>query len=205
MNFPIFASFILFCVLLTLYSHYSRSESEKKTKAFWEKENRANNTRKQSLDSLSFIHIPFETLPVIFLEEEHPDALSLSEYYQDLHSFDSLGMVNFQGQSNTDLKLRYGVGNLETLILYEQHYSDCLIALDHIAKILSDAGYEKEAIQYLEYAIAIHSDLSSTYKLLAQLYKKNQMTQKIDHLKTLSNTLTDTSKLKIQKLLEEYS
>ena len=56
----------------------SRRYTEKMENSFWERELKANNTRRKSLEHLNYITIPFETLPMSVMTDDE----SVLEYQQ---------------------------------------------------------------------------------------------------------------------------
>lgn len=208
MKFPIFASFIMLCLFVTMTIKKQTSQQNKLEEEFWDRERLANSTRKQPLNGLAFIHIPFDMLPkpTAILREAPFDELSLPEKFSKLYAtlveLDREGIVNFSGKTNTELKLEYGVANLNTLTIYDQNYTDTLIGLDTIAHVLAEDGLEEEAIRYLEYAVSIKTDISTTYELLVQLYKKHEKSRKIENLIPIASELNSLQKDKILRLLQ---
>ena len=109
MKFPFLASFIIFIIWFSLKLSKRKTLDEAPIKEFWEKEHRANNTKKQPLDDLEYITIPFEKLPMHVLPEDE----QITEYKGTLQLLSESPIVNFTGISNTDLKLKYGAPNLD--------------------------------------------------------------------------------------------
>ena len=72
MKFPFFASFIILCLVVRHAINRGNKLLEKSETAFWNEESAANNTRKQSLDSLSYV--TFSAAPVL------PDTLLDSSF-----------------------------------------------------------------------------------------------------------------------------
>ncbi len=200
MKFPIFASFIVFCLFTTFTIKKRTSDHQKKEEEFWEKERIANATRKKTLDNLSFIHLPFDHFATPSLEDD-----SMAEYEEIisiLRELDEDGIVNLSGLTNTDLKLQYGVANLDTLTRYDQNYADTLIGLDKIGALLYDASLLEDALTYLEYAVSIHTDISTTYELLAKIYHEQGNDRKLQNLIPIANELKSLQKEKILHLLQ---
>ena len=108
MKFPFFASFIVFCLWLTYEIHKSRRKEEQSAEAFWAREAEANRTRRRPLDDLSYITIPFDTLPMDTMKDD-PE---IADCHDTLHSLSEGPIVNLTGISNTDLKLMYGAPNI---------------------------------------------------------------------------------------------
>ena len=56
--YPIFGLFLIFVIWLAYERAKATKTQQKQTADFWERESAANNTRKKSLDDLSYITIP---------------------------------------------------------------------------------------------------------------------------------------------------
>ena len=82
---------------------------------FWDRERKANSTRRKPLTDLDFISIPYDSLP--FTGEVGNPVIMESEAF--LLGLKDAKIVNLNGISNTDLKLRYGVANLTDLTEYD--------------------------------------------------------------------------------------
>lgn len=200
MKFPIFASFIVFCLFTTFTIKKRTSDHQKKEEEFWENERIANATRKKSLDNLKFIHLPFDHFASPVLEDKFKDEYE--EILSVLKELDKDGIVNLSGLTNTDLKLQYGVANLDILTHYDQNYTDTLIGLDKIGTLLFDAGLFEAALTYLEYAVSIHTDISTTYEHLAKIYHEQGNDHKLQNLIPIANELKSLQKEKILHLLQ---
>ncbi len=200
MKFPFFASFIVFLIVVSYQISKSRRYTEKMEDSFWERELRANNTRRKSLDNLNYITIPFEALPMSVMTDDE----SVLEYQQTLRSLAGSPIVNFTGISNTDLKLQYGAPNIELLMRYDQNYTTLACTLQRWAEKLYEAGHAAEAQQILEFAISTDTDVSNTYKLLASIYVSEENHDKIAALKERAEHLKSGSKNIILRILQEY-
>lgn len=166
MKFPFFASFIVFIILLTLRLRHSGRKDAKAADEYWKKELQANATRRKSLDQLPYITIPFDRLPMDVLATDD----SIQEIQKTLKALSETKMVNFNGKSNTDLKLEYGAPNINLLAEYDQNYTDLIICLNKWGALLLEKGESPAAQTVLEYAVEIGSDISATHKMLADLY-----------------------------------
>ena len=203
MNFSVFASFMIFVVFLVWLQYEIKKHNrydEKKHKEYLAREKKANSTRKQSLDNLSYITIPLETFPMDIMTTDE----RILEYHETLQQLSNEKIVNFTGVSNTDLKLEYGVANLPTLSHYDQCYTLLAKTLNSFATRLYENGYEKECVPLLEFAIETGSDISGSYKLLATIYVKNGEKQKLDLLKERTETLNSAMKKPIDRMLKEF-
>ena len=84
--------FILVLQIAIRRNNHSQQELEDN---FWEREAKANFTRRKNLDNLNYLTIPLEKIP----QNLHTDAENT------LVSLASCRMLNLSGQTNTDLKL----------------------------------------------------------------------------------------------------
>lgn len=203
MNFSFFASFMIFVVFLIWLQYEMKKHSrhdDKKQKEFWAREQEANSTRKQSMDDLSFITLPIETFPMNIMENDD----RVKEYQETILHLSQEKIVNLTGISNTDLKLKYGVANLPLLTHYDQCYTTLAITLQNWASLLYENGYEKECITLLEFAVDTNTDISATYKLLAEIYVKNGEKTKLDKLKATTENLNSAMKKPIDRMLKEF-
>lgn len=191
MNFFFLASFIVFCAWLTYQLHRSRHKEEEGFKSFWDREREANSTRRKPLHDLAYITIPFETLPMELLSDDP----KITEYHDILHELAHRPIVNFTCISNTELKLQYGAPNITLLTQYDQSYTILVRTLQQWAEALYQAGYAKEACTILEFSVSTNTDVSRSYFLLADIYKENNMPEKIEQListaEQLHSPLTD--------------
>ena len=81
MNFSVFASFMIFVVFLIWLGYEMKKHSrydEKKQQEYWTRERKANSTRKQSLENLSYITIPLETFPMDLLTSDEMKPFIIS-------------------------------------------------------------------------------------------------------------------------------
>ena len=199
MKFPFFASFIVFCLWLGYEIHKSHKTAEKVNRSFWEKEAAANNTRRKSLDGLAYITIPFDKLPMAFLDEDPV----IHEYHQTLYSLAESPIVNLTGISNTDLKLKYGAPNISLLSRYDQCYTNLARTLQSLGAALFEAGFPDEAVCYLEFAVSTHTDISASYKLLSSIYKERGEYKKISALIPVAESLNSGFKHSIIAMLKD--
>ena len=201
MKFPFFASFIVFCAWLGYEIHKHRNLEKKSLDAFWEKEYEANRTRRKPLDDLDYITIPFDTFPMTILTDDPV----IAECHETLTELSKDPIVNLTGISNTDLKLKYGAPNITLLTAYDQRYTTLARTLQTFGKALYDKGCVMQAQTVLEFAISTKTDVSSTYKLLATIYKEQGEIGKIKKLIPVAESLNSGLKNNIIKMLEEES
>ncbi len=201
MKYPFFASFIVFCIWLGYEIHKRRNKDAKITQSFWEQEAAANKTRRKPLDSLNYIHIPFETLPMDLLSDDS----EISEYHQTLRDLSASPIVNLTGISNTELKLQYGAPNIDLLSNYDQSYTMLVRTLQNWAAALYAKDYVQEAGTILTFAMDTHTDISASYRLLATIYQKNGTPERIQELVQIAETLNSVMKKPILAMLENFT
>lgn len=199
MKFPFFASFLVFIVWLTYeISKHNRMDAAKE-RSFWEKEHKANNTRRKSLDDLPYITVPLDRLFLQLLPENEQAA----EYKETLRTLSETQIVNFTGISNTDLKLKYGAPNIDLLSRYDQNYTILARTLNQWASCLYRNGYPAQAREVLEFAVSTGTDVSGSYKLLCEIYREENTPEKIRELYPAAEALNSAMKNAIVRILRE--
>lgn len=194
--FPVLTLFLIF-ILYYAYrrSQISKIETEKET-AFWNREQEANTTLKKDIEHLNYITIPLEDFPI----GQYP-AEDLLEIESELTALAGEKILNLTGISNTDLKLQYGVANLEILSAYDENFTKLVRLLVDYAQILADDSHTEDAVRVLEFGVKIQSDVTQNYLLLAQLYQSRGESVRIRSLIEAAGLLNSLSKDTIQKKL----
>lgn len=199
MGFPsIFAIFIVFIAWFAYKRKKSDQQSLETKQSYWDKETAANFTRKKSISSLDYIIIPIKILPFIEINDD-----TLTKLYSTLTELSTKQIVNLTGVTNTDLKLKYGAPNLTSLIQFDENYTLLVRTLNLYGTRLYELGYKIEATKVLEYATTINTDVSDTYKLLANIYINDGYKSKIDDLIKVAEKINSLSKISIIKHLME--
>lgn len=201
MNFIIITSFLIFCVVFFFsLKRTNRIESERDN-AFWEREKRANFTRRKPLDDLNYITIPDALLnmkPSVTTE-------AVSSCLRDLKDLSEYKIVNLTGYTNTDLKLEYGTANITILSDFDLHYTNLVTILQKLAEQLHENGDDALAAAALEFAVSTGTDVSKSYYLLADLYQEAGTPEKIAGLissaQNINSLMRDTI---VQRLKEAY-
>lgn len=199
MNFIIFASILILSLVIALTLSKGKKQAAATQQDYWAREREANNTRRKSLDDLNYIKIPLEDFPMDLLN----DVAKVDDYKQIIRALSESPIVNFTGINNTELKLRYGAPNIDLLTTYDQNYTLLVRTLQQWAQALYDAGYIKEACQLLEFSVSTGTDVSSTYRLLCEIYKKQNTPEKIGSLYPIAETLNSAMQKTIVRILQE--
>ncbi len=156
MNLFLFSSFTIFCIIFSIALHKTKRIEQNLDQDFWEREQKANFTRKKSLDNLNYITIPEEILQM------KPDYMTseIENCLRDLNDLSAFKIVNFTGYTNTDLKLEYGTANINILSDYDFHYTNLVTLLQKLAELLHDILEDALAVKTLEFAVSTGTDVS---------------------------------------------
>ncbi len=204
MKFPFLASFILLIIFFNIRSRRVSRKTEEREQDFWARELESNSVRKKSLDSLEYVHIPFDLLPF----GTAGDNEMLQKCEDDLTALKDEKIVNLTGITNTDLKLEYGTANITPLTEYDQNYTALVCALQSWGQELYNQARFEDAAKVLEFAVKTRTDITATYRLLIDMYKtklgynEDEITKKLDGLVPIAKNLNSLSRGTILKLLE---
>lgn len=169
--------------------------------AFWERERRANFTRKKPLDNLNYITIPDELLQM----QPNDMTEEIQSCLAELKELSTTQIVNLTGYTNTDLKLEYGTANINILSTFDFHYTNLVTLLQKLAELLHEKQDNAHAISVLEFAVSTNTDVSKSYYLLAKLYQEEGTPDKIEdliyHAQNLNSLSRDTI---LQNLEQDY-
>ena len=181
--------FIIILVLIQLYIKKSDTSQKNNIKKFWEREQKANATRKKENNTL-----------LSDILKNNPEADSA---YNKIISVKDKNIINLTEYSNTDLKLKYGVANLEALTEYEDNYTLLIKNLAVLGHILKEQDDITDATHYLEYSIRIGSDIRSCYADLKDIYISQNHTEKLEKLRQYASLIKSVNKELIINLLND--
>lgn len=183
---PIFLLFVILFAFWIKYEINKNSKIEDNANAdFLERERQSNFTRKADISNLSYISIPLNELPFMGLHKEvtpsykpssEIDKLTTDEIIaceNNVIALSSKKILNLGDLSNTDIKMKYGVANLQILIQYDENFSKLSRTLAKWGKLLYDAGETKAAEKVLSYAVNCKSDIEDVFITLAKIYEQN--------------------------------
>lgn len=201
MKLPIFTTVVLLSALIWFSMKRSTKKMNEEEEKFWDREREANFIRRKPLVDLEFIDVPFDELP---LDENSEDPL-LKEYAEKILALKDKKIVNLNGITNTDLKFKYGVSNLNTLSEYDENYTIMVSTLADYAEELNRLGRVEDAKTVLEIAIKCKSDVKRSYILLADMYEEAKEYDKIEELIESASALTSHAKDGIVNELKKRS
>lgn len=190
--------FIFFIFLLAYYRKKSTRQQETAEADFWNRENEANHTRRQDISGLPYITIPLENFTM-----DNCDSSELKNLEAALTALSTKKILNLSGQTNTDLKLKYGAANLDELSEYDQNFSTLCATLVSYAECLAKLGYMEQAQTVLEYGISCGSDHSRNYRMLADIYARQSQSEKLQELLAKAAELNSPMKQAIIAHIEE--
>jgi hypothetical protein len=198
MNLPVlFTIVIIFIIWLNYEIRKTSKRSTKDTDKFWDREKESNSRRRADISDLKYIIISTDQLPM----SDNTDD-TINSYRDTIIKLSGKKAINLSDITNTDLKLTYGVANINLLSEYDYTYTILVSILQKWAERLYEQGNRKDCISVLEYAITCYTDVTKSYKLLAELYVLENTADRIDEL---INLLPKTKIVDKDKLIEELT
>ena len=201
MFFPIFTTLGIIIASFSIYMRHSRKNIDAGIKELWKRELEANSVRKQPLTDIVYIEPDFSKLPLNPESPDDPDD-NIRDYQKKLLALKDKKIVNLSGISNTDLKLKYGVANLDYLSSCDENFLELVKYLYLWGNALYEQGRIQEAKQVLEYGVSVHSDVKGNYRLLAQIYADEFDFCSIELLSADAEKLTAPTRDSIVKMLK---
>ncbi|MCI8409548.1 MAG: hypothetical protein HFJ09_09830 [Lachnospiraceae bacterium] len=182
---------IIFVIILKYKLRIAEREEQAINENFHQIERRASLPIKKSLQSLPKIEICLSSLP--FCENATGELKSCQDTIKVLSS---QTISNLTGISNTDLKLKYGAGNLDEILEYEQNYLLLIKTLSDWGTRLYEQHNYKDAETVLDYAVFCQSNIRQTYITLARIYLEQNNIDKVHNLAKKTEDISSTLDLK---------
>ncbi len=197
------AIFIVSILIINLFLYIHKSKNNKSMEQirddFWTKERKANLTSRKSISDIDYIQIPIDDLPIV----EQTNDSELAYIQSKIIKLSKEPIANFTGYSNTDLKLKYGVGNINHIIECDTNFTAFATLMYEWGLYYYNQNQNQKAQQILEVAINQRSDVSKSFTLLAEIYIDSDQADKIDTLIQIAQTLDTMVKNKIINSLKE--
>jgi tetratricopeptide (TPR) repeat protein len=194
---PILSIFIIVTIYIAIRRHSAMDQEQELFDDFRNREQEANWVRKQDISDLAYIKLPEDVLPLGRFDDEE-----LQSFEQTLRELSTQPICNLNGISNTDLKLRYGVANLSLLSQCDTNYSTLIAVLANYGEKLYELSHPEDAMQVLEYALSLGSDVGKTYEILALLYEQTGHPEKIERLRQAAENLNSIRRQSILRKLD---
>lgn len=192
---------LVIVLVFTVWLKYELSKSTSHSKeTFLEREQRANNVRRQPTADLDYITFSEKTLPFIKNINENNDEI-LSKCVEELHILQQCKILNLQGISNTELKMQYGPANLQFLSECDEHFFELCKVLHSYAKRLLEVGLTAEAKTVLEFAVEIGCDTLAVYTTLADCYLAEGDADSLEYLQYKAKACPELSRARIEEYL----
>ena len=199
MNLAVLAIVLVFMIYLRIGIKWSDKTFKKTQEGYRQREEDANFTRRKSLDDLDYVTIP-PAVGELIKRFDNDELTALLD--------ENTKIVNLNGISNTDLKLKYGAPNINILSEYDKNFETLVKGLqDMVSEETGDMFNTDEKISILEFATDIHTDISASYEMLARIYKDTEREAKIHSLikkaESIKNIRGPRIIEKLNKILEE--
>ena len=164
---PIFLiCIIVFVIWFRVKIKKANKETNIQNAQYWEREEQANFARKKDITNLEYLTVDDNELML-----KTPANDEEADLIQQLKDY-----------SNTDLKEKYGVVNLEELSNCDQNYLYFIRALSNWGRYLYEHDDPDRAQKVMELSLRIGSDISHVYTILAQIYLQQGKEEKVDEL-----------------------
>ena len=164
--------FTLLLIVFVIWLRYELNKSNRhmneSSDNFWEAEDKANSTRKQSIDNLDYICL--DTKPFTVSTITNCGDTYVDEFVRTITSLADKKILNLTGIINT---------------------------ISRLGERLISLGLKSEATAILEYGVDIGSDVGANYYMLANLYKENGEHDKTDKLLLAASSLNTINKTAI--------
>ena len=191
--FPFLAGFLAFVIFLAIRFAYLNKKQETAMEDFWQREEAAKHVPKVDLSTISYIEIPMDRFPIGKYDDDETAAIE-----DALFALKKKRIININGMTNTEVKLKYGTDNLEALSDMEEAYNELTVLLVDYAKSLMEHGDHEGACAVLEFGVDTGTDVSANYELLGDCYKALDRPRDIE---TLKQTVLDRHLLLESKIL----
>ncbi len=154
---PVFLGVTLILAFLVNYaSNKNKRNRAASLDAFWEREMKANTTRKKDISNIDFITLPdFLSSPTGSLSEEIQDIEARIAEISDKK------FVNLSGKTNTDLKLEYGAANFPDLSEWDSNYIKLVQLMQKYIVALRKEGYDEKAQKIVEFAREVAPEVNT--------------------------------------------
>ena len=177
---PVILGCTIIFVFLLRYEIRKNSKNKNTVEEFLHKEFEANTTRKKDISGLPYLTADASRLPKASCPDPEGE---IGAVLGQLQAMDGMQLLNLSDTSNTDLKLAYGAANFPTLSECDARYTAFTRGLHRLGALLQEAGDEDAAIQALNYALELHTDIAATYRLLGHMLSVRGEADALESLK----------------------
>lgn len=196
--------FFLIGIVIIFQTFLRRSDriTKRAKEEFLEREREASFSRVKEIEQERFISIDINKFPIMNAQDIETDEEKYAYTLQNaVIEKSSKKMAHFD-EENLELKKMYGASNLETIIQYEENYTEFLRKLSSWAKALADANRKDDAIKVLEEGMKVGLDYTKSIMLLADLYNEKKDTIALNNLYNLIKQNKSITMDKVAKYIE---
>lgn len=196
--------FFLIGIVIIFQTFLRRSDriTKRAKEEFLEREREASFSRVKEIEQERFISIDINKFPIMNAQDIKTDEEKYAYTLQNaVIEKSSKKMAHFD-EENLELKKMYGASNLETIIQYEENYTEFLRKLSSWAKALADANRKDYAIKVLEEGMKVGLDYTKSIMLLADLYNEKKDTIALNNLYNLIKQNKSITMDKVVKYIE---
>ena len=179
----LFLGFIIICITVSHTVNRNKKIENSSNNDFWEREQQGNFVRKQPTDDLKRIHLK-DDLPY----ESDCDE-TLAPIMNKINQLRDKEIINLTGITNTDLKLKYGLPNLDYLMECDGNFTNLSVYLNKWSEYLIANNRIDDAVKVLEFAVECSVDISNIYISLANIYIERGEVNKVHDLIDISSKL----------------
>jgi hypothetical protein len=167
----VFIAFGIGIIVISLKHHFRKKSAKQENiyKDFLDAEREADFARRKDLSPDDYLKVDVNILPV----REYPDSPEYNRVtarQNNVIESARLPMIcDVRKLSNRELKLKYGMANLDTIVTYEENYDRFIHNLLEWSEALISLGVPADAAAVLEAAIGYRCDRSHAYTTLADM------------------------------------
>lgn len=182
----------------------SSKDYEKREKDYIERERQASFSRAKTIEQSRYIVPDIQKFPIIQeYEAKNEKEIKAYNIQQSVLEKAQKTMAHFN-ETNLELKQMYGIANLESIIQYEENYSEFLHKLNLWSKALIDADKKNDAIKVLEEGINLGMDFSQSFIQLADLYKEDNNLPALRNLYKIAQQTKNVTMPKVVTYIKNF-
>ena len=190
---------LLFCFILSMAIKRAKHKESQDSQSFWDKETKANSSRKKDISGLEYLKVPVDSLPFGLC----PSFSELEANEANIRKLAERKLFSLGNRTNTQVKLEFGVGNFDFLSECDAAYQQLLRCLSKEAELLMSLSFTKEAVQVLNYSLSIGDDIPKDYITLANIYKSESDRKSLAKLIARAEQIDSLTKKKLIEDLEK--
>ena len=200
---PVYILPIVITTLVWVLNHNikrNRDTNKVTVRDYLKREEEANFVRKKDISELPYITVPLENLLIDITLKDEKKQSKIEKYRKQIDYLSDKPMLNLIGVTNTELKERYGVANLDKLIACDQNYGKMFANLQWYASGIYE-DYPDAALKIMEYMVETGTDISGTFELLGRHYAETKNSSSFNALfDKIPDKTSVSGKMILQKL-----